>query len=317
MEIFVESIVPSEFSGARLDAYLAARFDYKSRTEWRREIERGMIVFNGVSIQKHHKRLCAGDRVKYEGRSYSEPEVDRNISIIYEDEHIFAVNKSGNLPVHPSGIFFFNTLQTILEEQLSMKVYPLHRLDRETSGVVIFAKNKQAASAVQTNFSADVKKKYIAIVHGTPGTDPFEINIPIGPARNSVIRKKREAYEGAPEMALTRFAQIQTFNAYSLLDVYPETGRQHQIRVHLLAAGHPIVGDKMYGFDETIFLRFLEEGNSSALIELLEMPRCALHSSRLEFTHPVSRERLTIAAPVPADFKNFIKSRGGYVNDPS
>lgn len=310
MEILVESTVPREYSESRLDIYLANRFNYKSRTSWRREINGGKILYNGTITRNHHKKLKCGDRIKYEGMSYIEPDVDRNISILHEDDDIIAVNKTGNLPVHPAGIFLFNTLQTILDDKLGIRTRPMHRLDRETSGVIIFAKNRKTASAIQTRFT-DVKKSYTAIVHGEPEADEFENRLPIGPARNSPVRKKREAYPGAPESAHTLFTKIKTFSGYSLIEARPVTGRQHQIRVHLNSLGLPIAGDKLYGSDDNLYLRFLEEGNSPELISILEMKRCALHSSVIEFTHPGTTGRIRIEAPLASDMKAFILEKGG------
>jgi 23S rRNA pseudouridine955/2504/2580 synthase len=311
MEILIESVVRKEHENQRLDAYLASRFDYKSRTLWRREISDGSLLYNGEPITNHHKRIKEGDTVRFIGDSYVEPEVDRNYSILYEDDHIIAVNKPGNIPVHPAGIFFNNTLQSILENDRSEKLHPLHRLDRETSGVILFGRQRHSSSILQTGFSS-VKKKYITIVNGMPAEQEFTVDLPLGSAEGSVLRKKRAAYAGAPESALTRFRRISTHGAFSLLMALPETGRQHQIRAHLQSAGHPIAGDKMYGVDENMFLLFLEKGNCSEIEKCLGMKRCALHSYSINFTHPVTEKNMTVTAPMPSDFKEFLaRSEGG------
>lgn len=304
-----ETAVPREHGRERLDVYLATRFTYLSRTAWRREIERGSVFVNSARAEGANTRVRGGDIVRFDGRGYAEPEVDDRLEVLYEDEHLVCVDKPGNLPVHPAGRYFNNTLVRILEARHGGRYFPVHRLDRETSGVILLAKNREVASAIQRKFDR-VSKSYIAIVYGKPADREFELDVPIGNDPTAAIKKKRIASPEAGESARTRFRTLFGFGDYALVRAFPETGRLHQIRVHLLYAGHPIVGDKLYGRDDRLFGRFVEEGLTDELLALLEMPRSALHSRSLRFHHPVLKKELMIKAPVPRDFREFLVSRG-------
>jgi len=306
-ERIIESTVNEGYEGVRLDLYLSKRFSYLSRTSWQREITAGKLKLNGSKILNVKKHIHAGDLVEYFAGEIIEPDIDPEYSVIFENENYLAVNKTGNLPVHPSGIFFHNTLVMLLEDHRSEKFFPVHRLDRETSGAILLAKNSAAASEVQKNFSK-VNKEYIAIVHGEFKEPGFVIDTPIGPARNSLINKKREAYEGAMESALTEFQQISTAGEFSVVKASPVTGRMHQIRVHLKYAGYPILGDKMYGDDETIYLDYVKTGGSENLTRRAGFYRCALHSYSFAFFDPFEKREIIIVAQIPEDMTCFIKN---------
>lgn len=307
-ERMIESAVPAEFTGARLDLYLSKRFNYLSRTAWQKEIEAGRVLINGSAILNVKKKVLEGDRVLYNPPSLAEPDVDFNYSVVFENENYIAVCKTGNLPVHPSGIFFRNTLVISLEERLGSKFYPVHRLDRETSGVILLGKSGEAASAVQKNFFG-VSKEYLAVARGV-AAERFTVDTPIGPARDSLIKKKREAYPGAPEEALTLFSRLSTSGDFSLLKAEPVTGRMHQIRVHLKFAGHPIVGDKMYSDDETVYLDYVNSGNSGDVVARAGFERCALHSSALTFSDPFEKRVIKVTADLPGDMNRLVSRLG-------
>jgi 23S rRNA pseudouridine955/2504/2580 synthase len=300
-----KSIVSEDISSIRIDKYLAERFTYLSRTEWQKEIKIGRISLNDKIINNSHKKLQSNDIIEYSGREIVEPEIDPGYSIIFEDDDIIIVDKSGDIPVHPSGRYFHNTLLHILENDLKEKLYPAHRLDRETSGVIIFTKNKKIASILQKNIS-NIKKTYLAIVYGTLSESELTVDTSIGSAINSKIRKKREAYPGAGEKAITRVKKIYSFGKYTLVKVYPETGRLHQIRVHLNYAGFPILGDKLYGLDENYFLDFIDKGLTSELLSKLKLHRSALHAYSISFSHPVTEESIFLKTQFPEDFKKFM-----------
>ncbi|PKL39129.1 MAG: RluA family pseudouridine synthase [Spirochaetae bacterium HGW-Spirochaetae-1] len=305
MERIIESTVPGNFDGYRLDRYLAERFTYLSRSAWQREIGAGNISLNGSVVVNYHKRLKGGDFMSFTGRDIYEPEVDRDYALLYEDDDILAVNKPGNIPVHPSGRFFHNTLLMILQEDRGQSLFPVHRLDRETSGVILFAKNAETVSLLNRK-SDSWEKIYLALVHGTVGEGPFMDNTPIGSDPRSHIQKRRAAYEGAPEEALTLFERISVFGKYSLVQATLRTGRQHQIRVHLLHQGYPIVGDKLYGLDERYYLEFIEKGYTPELLTKLGFPRSALHAWKLHFPHPRMGKIISVVAPLPRDMEEFI-----------
>lgn len=303
-----ETTISRESEGMRIDLYLSRRFTYLSRTAWKGEIIRGKISINGRVVTNPHRRVSFGDLLRFDGMGYSEPEVSRDIRILYEDADILGVCKPGNLPVHPAGRYFNNTLLRILEHEHNRPLYPAHRLDRETSGVILFAKNVSVASQIQKNFS-QVQKSYIAIVHGKPAEKRFAVNAQIGFDPASAIKKKRIVLPESGETAVTYFMVLFSFGDYTLVRAQPQTGRLHQIRVHLLHAGYPIVGDKMYGRDEGAYLRFIASGETPELLATLQFHRSALHSRSIRFYHPVLKKDCVIKAPVPDDFKEFIETR--------
>jgi RluA family pseudouridine synthase len=300
-----ESTVPRDFCGQRLDRYLALRFTYMSRNQWQREIASGQVAVNGGVTLQGHKKIREGDLIYYLGRNITEPEIDRSYAILYEDPYLLCVNKPGNIPVHPSGVFFHNTLLTLLEDERKEKLHPLHRLDRETSGALIFARDRETASTIQSSFNSLVSKSYLAIVHGRVGA-PFRVDLPLGPAPDSAVKKKRGAYPGAPESAATTYFPLLIRDGHTLVKAVPETGRQHQIRAHALHAGYPLVGDKLYGLDEGLYLRFTREGNTDEILSTLGFPRTALHSRRLVLRHPRTGAWLRLTAPLPHDFRKFL-----------
>jgi len=309
VERVTESPVPAGTEERRLDLYLAARFNYLSRTAWQREIESSRVFVNGEAVKSPGKKIRSGDIVSYRAPAIDEPDIDPSFEIIYEDEQYLAVNKSGNLPVHPSGVFFNNTLVMLIESRLGIKLYPVHRLDRETSGVILLGRDPAAASAAQREFGTFCKR-YRAVVKGVPGKEEFIIDVPLGPARSSVVRKKREAYSGAPETACTRFRVLSSSEGFSLLEAVPVTGRMHQIRAHLSYARLPILGDKLYGDDERVYLDYVEHGMTEEIELRAGFRRCALHARSLSFTHPFTGKSVEITAPVPADMKGLMELHG-------
>jgi 23S rRNA pseudouridine1911/1915/1917 synthase len=198
----------------------------------------------------------------------------------------------------------------VLERDFGRKLHPVHRLDRETSGIILFAKNPMAASRIQKNFHR-VAKSYVAIVHGRPERRDFAVDMPIGYDPSSPVKKKRAAWPGAPERALTRFRVLFSFGAHTLLKAMPETGRLHQVRVHLRLAGFPILGDKLYGLDENFFTEFIRDGETEELLRKLGFPRSALHSRSLRLYHPADGRIMTLKAPLPGDFRAFIAAGRG------
>lgn len=305
----ISSAVPAAAPVQRLDIYLSARFNYMSRTSWQREIAAGRVIVNGAAVPVPGKKIRPGDIVSYMAEDYEEPEIDPGYSLIFEDELFVAVSKSGNIPVHPSGVFFRNTLVMLLEDDLGIKLFPVHRLDRETSGAILFGKTAEAASLVQKNFGS-FAKSYRAVVRGVPAEREFTVDIPIGQARSSLIRKKREAYPGAPEESCTEFRLLSSSGENALIEAVPVTGRMHQIRVHLKYAGYPIIGDKLYGEDESVYLDYVEHGLTDSVISRAGFSRCALHSYSIGFTHPFSGMEISICAMLPDDIKHLAAGLG-------
>jgi len=302
----ITSKIPLLKSVERLDSYFAGRFTYLTQDQWRKEILEGKVSIDGAIVPSLEKTLRGGEILAWDGSGIVEPAVDESITILYEDERLVVVNKPGNLPVHPSGRYFNNTLVMMLADRYGRKLYPVHRLDRETSGVVLLAFDGKSAGHLSASKGSN---EYLALVHGNFPDELLIVDLPLGPDIESVVRKKRKAWPGGAERARTRFRKVLTAGDISLVRCFPETGRLHQIRIHLLSTGYPIVGDKLYGRDETAFLTFIEYGLTRELQKQLVLPRCALHAAKLAFLHPISKKKMIIRAPLPKMFSECILSR--------
>jgi 23S rRNA pseudouridine1911/1915/1917 synthase len=294
--------VPENLAGIRLDAFLARQFPYRSRTQWVRLLRMGRVSLNG-SGARPGQTLRGGDQIRYLPDPRPEPRVSRSYRILFEDASLLAVRKPAHLPVHPSGRYYRNTLLMMLLEERkehldTATLRIVHRLDRETSGVILFGKGREAAAALAAQFEyRHVRKTYLAIVHGNPARDHFLIDAPIGRDLTSVVRKAMTVTpEGQP--ARTSVKVLRRGADHALVLARPHTGRLHQIRVHLRHAGHPVLGDKVYGLDPGLFLRFVGSRLTTDDRRRLLWRRQALHAWKLRFAHPRDGRVLEVRAPV-------------------
>lgn len=304
----ITSRIPPLSSRSSLDRYLAGRFSYLTQNQWRDEISCGKILLDGLIVTDPVIPINGGEILTWDGSRIVEPDVDERITVLYEDECLIAVNKTGNLPVHPSGRYFNNTLVTMLEDRYGRKVYPAHRIDRETSGVILLAFDGKCGGALSESL-AKGSKEYLALVYGLFPGEEMIVDLPLGSDHESDVGKKRKAKVGGTETALTRFRKVLWAGQFSLIRCFPETGRLHQIRAHLEASGYPIVGDKLYGRDKTAFLDFIRHGFSAEMEKRLLLPRSALHAARLVFLHPRTRKKMIVRAPLPKMFADFIRAQ--------
>jgi 23S rRNA pseudouridine955/2504/2580 synthase/23S rRNA pseudouridine1911/1915/1917 synthase len=228
--------------------------------------------------------LVADDEVVYAPAPAEEPPIDPSYQIIHEDEDVLVINKSGNLSCHPSGKFFRNTLWFLLQDR-GEQIRFVHRLDRETSGLVLIARSQETARRFGEAFERRrIEKEYLAIVEGEFPAQTHAKGF-IAAALDSAIRKKRiwsDDDPGDSETAETFFERVHSAGGLSLVRCRPVTGRLHQIRATLCALGFPVVGDKLYGVDESIFLRFIDDAMTADDRHRLRMPRQALHACRIE-----------------------------------
>lgn len=309
------SIVPDGYQPMRLDVYLAGRFTYLSRSKWQKEIKSGKIFVNNIPITIPHYIVYQQYVIEYKRQPVEEPNVDPTYTILYEDDYIIAVNKSGNLPTHPAGKYFHNTLTMLLWKQKDIQCMPLNRLDRETSGVVVLAKSGRIASAF-LQYAETIAKTYYAIVIGNCSFTRLTVDTPIGISQDSRIRKKRAAYTEAKWHAVTHFTVMKRYNNYTLIKAVPQTGRTHQIRVHCEHIGHPIVGDTMYCNRDEDFIEYIKtKGNIQR-----PFPRCALHARMYRLYHPFLQKMIAIKAPLPQDMRTFLlqlESTNGTTNHTS
>jgi 23S rRNA pseudouridine1911/1915/1917 synthase len=296
--------------GGRIDLYIKGCIPWRSRSEISGILKEGRILVNGEAV-KPSRRIKPGDSIQYIPKEEGPQQSKKwDIPVVFEDKQILVIDKPAGLPCHPTSGSPHENVINLLRSGESEYLSLAHRLDRETSGLLILAKNPSCRTNLQNQIEkSKIKKEYLAIVEGELIDSYKRIDGPIGKAKNSLVYIKRAVCpeEGVP--ALTEvFVQRRLLNT-TLVKACPTTGRQHQIRVHLSSIGFPIVGDKIYGADEGIFLEFLEKGMTLGLASRLKMPRQALHASKLTFMHPSKGTWMSLESPIPDDFKAFLSSR--------
>jgi 23S rRNA pseudouridine955/2504/2580 synthase/23S rRNA pseudouridine1911/1915/1917 synthase len=305
-------------AGMPLASFLAGRFTYHSEPEWRRLVGEGRVVVNGAPSDPE-RLLEAGDAVCYDASGIAEPPVDTDFRVVTETPWLLVVDKPGNLPCHPGGRYFNHTLWAFLKTRCGVDAPVfVNRIDRETSGLVIVARKPEAAAGLMQQFAAHtVVKRYTVFVEGV-FPERLETAGWLTGDPHSAIRKKRRFVPAAPgspapskaaEWAETAFVREYVCIGFSVVTALPRTGRLHQIRATLLALGYPVTGDKLYGVDETLFLRLCEGALTPADYARLRMRRQALHAGALRFRHPGSGAWMEVVAPLPPDMEKCVSRR--------
>ena len=316
-ETQLRSKVPSHLSSLGLVDYLSRRFRYQTAEVWKDLVLAGKVTVNERPAEPGTV-LKKGDWVAY-SVVLREPPVDRDIRILHEEETFLVASKPGQLPSHADGNFIKHTFIFILGEMLRSKGWKgdlnlVHRLDRETSGVMVVAKEKAAHQNLVQQFEKGlVEKEYETVVHGNIDEQEFEVAGAIGRDENSEISVRQKVVpEGTPfsKPSRTLFRKIADLKGYTHLLCLPKTGRTNQIRVHLDSIGHPVVGDKLYGRTDAEFLAFIRHvkaGGDPSWKGQLESDRHLLHAAKLGFDHPINGKRIVFEAPIPTDMKDFIQ----------
>ncbi len=299
----VSTAFPRETPVAR---YLATRFTYFDYDKWLVRMAEGRIQRNGFPALAGDT-VSPGDIVSYDAGEFEEPAADLSYRITWEDSWFLCIDKPGNLLVHRAGISFHNNLMHQLRHVHSPafpSAHPVHRLDRETSGALMVGKTREARIALGREFDAGrVEKCYYAIVHGIAPKGTIELSI--GKLENSSIPYKFGVIESGKACCTKVIATEALSGEYSLVTLQPLTGRTHQLRVHLAAIGHPVVGDKLYGQSEADYLAWRDDKTRGP--DPLWFPRQALHCTAMAFMHPYSRTRCTIEVPMREDMQGLIE----------
>ena len=297
----------------RLDLFIQTRIPRLSRT-------RAQSIVKACGYREDGKKCRASDLVRAGETIYlvrppfEEPAAERELPLIYEDEAVYAINKPPGLPVHPSASYHRNTVSFILQERYGYEAAPriAHRLDRETSGLLLCAKGAEHERKIKYAFETRaMQKTYLAIVRGEMASDTGTVDLPLGRPPQGLHVLMEVQKHGLP--AVTEYRVRARAPGHSLVELFPHTGRQHQLRVHLSALGHSIVGDKLYGPErEAPFLETIDRGGlTPELIERLGHPRHALHAFKLSLTHPVTGSALTLEAKPSPDLCLLWKNLGG------
>ena len=293
-------IVKQEEQGKRLDAYVSNQNNELTRTAAQRLIEQEKILVNGKR-QKVSYKITEGDNITIEDSEAKTIELKAQkipIDVIYEDKDIIVVNKPKGMVVHPDNGntdgTLVNAIMAICKDSLSGiggEIRPgiVHRLDKDTSGLLIVAKNDKAHVNMSEQIkNHEVKKTYIALVRGIVKENEATIDMPIGRSRSD---RKKMAVDKNGRNAITHIKVLKRYDKYTLLEINIETGRTHQIRVHLSHIGYPIIGDYTY---------------SNGKNEFGVIGQC-LHAKSLEFKHPITGKEIKLEAPLPSYFENILK----------
>ena len=328
----VRFVVDAEDAGARLDAYVASRMPaHVSRSRVKALIQDGHVTLNGKVSATPNQRLKSGDAIAL---AVPEPEDATPLpeaiplDVLYEDADLIVVDKPAGMVVHPAPGNATGTLVNALLAHCGDSLAGIggvrrpgivHRLDKDTSGVMVAAKTEEAMAGLAAQFadhgkSGPLERAYLALVWGTPPAAGGTVDAPLG--RASANRLKRAVVSpGAPDArhAVTHYKVLQSFRdekqrpLAALLECRLETGRTHQIRVHMAHIGHPLIGDPLYGKHFATKAEALAEPAKSLV---KGFTRQALHAAILGFEHPVTGEHLRFEAPLPADFEKLLITFG-------
>ena len=293
-------LVSATAQGARLDHYLVEALAPTSRKSVKRALNSGQVFVDGRCVVRAGTILCGGERIELTLDGESPASVPPILSVLFQDDSLLAINKPAGLPAHPTVSGRLNALDLVSEiigrGGETVRPILLHRLDADTTGLLLFALTRDANLSLSRQFSEhQIKKCYLALVSGTPPAC-FSISNHL----KAGVRGRTVAVSSGGLAAQTDFRTLASREGISLVAAYPRTGRTHQIRVHLAGLGYPLLGDALYGG-----MRSLSLAVGSVIVV-----RHLLHAHSLILTHPQSGERQTLIAPLAEDFSLILKSLG-------
>jgi 23S rRNA pseudouridine1911/1915/1917 synthase len=300
-------------AGWRLDRALADAVPTLSRERLKALIRSGAVESEGSAVRDPAVKVKGDEAVRLAvpepAPAHNEPQ-DIPLTIVFEDEHLLVVDKPAGLVVHPAAGNFDGTLVNALLHHCAGKLSGIggvarpgivHRIDKDTSGLLVVAKTDVAHEGLAKQFAAhSIDRRYLAIVSGVPKASSGIVDAPL--ARSATNRKKIAIVEGQRgKRAVTHWSRLELLNDAALVECRLETGRTHQVRVHMASIGHALLGDPVYGRAGKRHGRLLKE---------LEFRRQALHAAELGFTHPVTKHRLSFASPMPPDMQELKRALG-------
>jgi 23S rRNA pseudouridine1911/1915/1917 synthase len=300
-------------AGWRLDRALAAAVPTLSRERLKSLIRTGAVESGGAALRDPATKVKGDEHfivaVPEPTQAHNEPQ-DIPLTIVFEDEHLLVVDKPAGLVVHPAAGNFDGTLVNALLHHCAGQLSGIggvarpgivHRIDKDTSGLLVVAKTDVAHEGLAKQFAAhSIDRRYLAIVTGVPKTSGGVVDAPL--ARSAVNRKKIAIVGGGRgKRAVTHWRRLDVLRDAALVECRLETGRTHQVRVHMASIGHPLVGDPVYGRSGKTHGKLLKE---------LGFHRQALHATELGFTHPVTKSRLSFSSPMPADMQQLFNALG-------
>ncbi len=286
----------------RIDRFLGSRLEQVSRSYLQKLVKEGAVLVNGKPVKSSYK-VENGDWIRLEIPDAVEPEIEAeemDLDILYEDSDIILINKPKGMVVHPAAGHYSGTLVNGLmahcKDELSgingvMRPGIVHRIDMDTTGVLIVCKNDKAHNAIAEQLKVhSITRKYYAIVHGVLKENTGTVNAPIG--RHPVDRKKMSINEKKGKEAVTHYRVLRRFRRFTFVECQLETGRTHQIRVHMASIGHPLLGDQVYG---------------PAKVPFSGLQGQTLHAGVLGIIHPSTGEYMEFTAPLPDYFEAVLK----------
>ena len=284
----------SEAADLSVLEYLSRSYQHSSADQWRARIEAGLVLLDGKPVVSS-ETIHAGQTLVWRRPPWQEPNAPVSFAVLHQDEHLLAIAKPAGLPTLPGGGFLTNTLLGIVRKHYP-EATPLHRLGRATSGVMLWARTGLARRKLRQAWETDVARVYRTLVQGWVDQEEFAVTTPIGKVPHLLLGTVHAAAP-AGKPSLSRVRTLGRSNDTSLVEVLLETGRPHQIRIHLAAAGHPLVGDPLYEVGG------IPNARSRALPGDLGY---LLHSLRIVFRHPATDRLLEVACLPPPLLRNAL-----------
>jgi 23S rRNA pseudouridine1911/1915/1917 synthase len=310
-DMYFESEVRPEQNGRPLLDSLVDRFTYHSREEWIDRFERGLVSVNGV-VANLETIAHKGDKVVYHVENYEEPEVPTDFDTVFEDDEFILVAKPAGIPVHHTGRIFYNTFASVVRRATDCETAtPMHRLDRDTGGLMLFAKYAETAARFQKNLDRILLRKfYLAVVRGEFPHQEFRCDFPLREDPASPLRVKMFRFEDGKPCS-TVFRKLVVFErdgqTYTVLECELLTGRKHQIRAHLAELGFPIVGDRLYAQNGFYYDKLAREGLTEEDYRVLGARYHMLYAYKVELRLPYwDAPRVFRSVNFPAEMKSLL-----------